>query len=83
MRKNRPVIELPRIIDIQYNAIENTLETLNRLNLKGKALIVADEVTEKIAGQRVFEIVENSFEVENLMISLSIVAIDSALHQSP
>ncbi len=47
MRKNRPIIELPRIIDISYNAIEQIQDTLDLLRLKGNCLIIVDENTKK------------------------------------
>lgn len=69
MRKNRPIIELPRLIDIKYNAIDNILNILDRLKLKGNVSIIVDENTKKIAGDRVEEILGKKYNSNMSIIS--------------
>lgn len=73
MRKNRPIIELPRIIDISYNAIENLEDTIQRLNLPGKCAIIVDENTRKIAGNRVEEILSKNWNAELMIVDKATV----------
>ena len=57
MRKNRPLIELPRLIDVSFNAIDNINDVISRLKLRGNFLVIGDQNTKKIAGDRVHNII--------------------------
>ncbi len=54
------VMELPRSIAVGHRVIEDTGKLCADTGLTGKALIIQDEITEKIAGKRVLEILESS-----------------------
>lgn len=51
--ESKSIIELPRIIDIKLNAIDNIAESCRKLLLKDSALLVVDDITYDIAGKRV------------------------------
>ena len=60
MRKNRPLIELPRLIDVSYDAIDNINDVISRLKLQGNFLVIGDQNTKKIAGDRVHDIISEN-----------------------
>ncbi|MCY3411383.1 MAG: iron-containing alcohol dehydrogenase [Candidatus Heimdallarchaeota archaeon] len=73
MRKNRPSIELPRIIDISYTAIDNVESIIKKLDLEGTCTVVVDDITYKIAGKRVIENIESKYNVNLMSIQSSAV----------
>ncbi len=68
MRKNRPLIEMPRIIDIRYNALENLTNIFEKLNIKGKVMVVTGNNTMKIMGERVINIIEDIVNINTYKI---------------
>ena len=63
-------IELPRNIVIGKNAIEEVGETCKRLELKNNALLICDDTTKEVAGEKVADILsEYDHEVDIEVIS--------------
>ncbi|MBL7206251.1 MAG: iron-containing alcohol dehydrogenase [Candidatus Aenigmarchaeota archaeon] len=54
------MIEIPRLILIEKGAINKLPEVLQKLDIKGKALIIVDEITKDIAGNKIKESLEGS-----------------------
>jgi glycerol-1-phosphate dehydrogenase [NAD(P)+] len=50
---NIPLMELPRSIRIKSGAVEETGALCKRYHLKGSGIIVCDDITRRIAGERV------------------------------
>ncbi len=62
--------ELPRIIKVGHGVINEIGKVCKRLRLESPALIVSDEVTKKIAGNAVKDILEGEgFDVHQTIIS--------------
>ncbi len=62
--------ELPRIIKVGHGVINEIGKVCKRLHLESPALIVSDEVTKKIAGDAVKDILEGEgFDVHQTIIS--------------
>jgi glycerol-1-phosphate dehydrogenase [NAD(P)+] len=51
--ESKAVIELPRIIDIKLNAIDNIGENCEKLLLKDSAVLIVDDITYDLVGKRV------------------------------
>ena len=60
MREDRPIIELPRLVDVRPGAINDLAQTLDRLNLSGNGVMIVGDTTKNIAGNRIMEILENT-----------------------
>ncbi|MDH5401965.1 MAG: NAD(P)-dependent glycerol-1-phosphate dehydrogenase [Candidatus Heimdallarchaeota archaeon] len=81
MRLDRPAIELPRLIEVRSSVIEEINLSLKRLNLKGSCILVADEITIKILGEKIMEVVKEEFDVEALLISEATIEEAKRFHQ--
>ena len=68
MRNDRPIIELPRLIDVRYNAFEHIPNAIEKLKLDGPAVLIADLQTMKIAGNRIMEILEKNYQISPILI---------------
>ena len=63
-------MELPRIVVIGHNIIDEIGDVCKKLHLAGNALIVSDEITKKIAGDKIEKILNKKpLKVEQLTIS--------------
>lgn len=62
--ESRGLIELPRIIDVKFDAIQHTSENVHNLGLGKNGVIIVDNFTYEIAGQRVEEnLIDGGFDV--------------------
>jgi glycerol-1-phosphate dehydrogenase [NAD(P)+] len=68
VRNKRPVIELPRLIDVQLNALDYLSSTLKRLKLTGRAVLLADSNTLKIAGNRILDLLDTEYEIDTFLV---------------
>lgn len=63
-------MELPRLIVVGSNALDNIADTCQQLQLKERGLVVCDRTTRKIAGDRVVDMLEDTgYEMEVIEIS--------------
>ncbi len=62
------LMQLPREVLVGEGAIEKVAELCRGVGLQGKALVVADETTYALAGERVFEVLKREFKVEKKLI---------------
>ncbi|MHA2172531.1 MAG: NAD(P)-dependent glycerol-1-phosphate dehydrogenase, partial [Candidatus Kariarchaeaceae archaeon] len=74
VRDKRPIIELPRLIDVQLNAYDYLIDSFDRLKLKGNAVLLADKNTMGIAGNRVADILEKQVEIQKLEVTGGTIA---------
>ncbi len=51
-------MELPRLVVVGSNALDDVGETCKKLKLSGRGLVICDTTTRKVAGDRVIEILE-------------------------
>ena len=57
-KRKAKAMELPREVVVGHGSIELVGSTCRKLTLKGPALIIADDVTRKVAGEKVMEALE-------------------------
>ena len=57
---DRPTIELPRLFDVKFHAIENIGENVEKLQLKDTVALLSGNTTYKIAGKKVKEVLEDA-----------------------
>jgi len=63
-------MQLPRIVIIGPNALEQVVPTCHKLRLEQSTLLICDEVTKGIAGDRIYKhLDENDFDVQIKIIS--------------
>ena len=66
----RRVMELPRSVAVGHGVLSDPAEICADIGLRGTALIIQDELTKKIAGDRAADILLSSgYEVQSFMIS--------------
>jgi glycerol-1-phosphate dehydrogenase [NAD(P)+] len=63
------LMHLPRSVLVGADAIERSCDVLEDLKIDGKALIVADKNTYKVAGERLLDVVGENFSSTSLIIS--------------
>jgi len=69
MREDRPIIELPRLVDVRPGALNDLPNTLDRLNLSGTGLLLAGPTTLEIAGKKILKILEDTkFQVHTHIV---------------
>lgn len=69
MRFDRPIIEMPRLIDVRPKALHDIGLTLGRLNLYGKALVITGPRTKKIAADHLIEHLDDTEYSVDMLIS--------------
>ncbi|MHA2502962.1 MAG: NAD(P)-dependent glycerol-1-phosphate dehydrogenase [Candidatus Kariarchaeaceae archaeon] len=76
MRENRPIIEMPRIIDVRPGAINHLEDTLKRLNLEGNGLMIAGKTTVEVAGKQIISILEDkNYNIDTMLIGDATVSV--------
>ncbi len=69
MRENRPVIELPRLIDVRPGALNDLPQNLKRLNLEGNGILITGKDTLNVAGNKLKDLLmENQYHVETVIV---------------
>jgi len=62
------LMEFPRDVIVGHDVIEEINELCNRVNLDGTGLIVNDEITKRIAGEKVKDILSRDYEVKDIVV---------------
>ena len=69
MRENRPVIELPRLIDVRPGALNDLPQNLKRLNLEGNGILITGKDTLNVAGNKLKDLLmDNQYHVETVIV---------------
>ncbi|RLF46226.1 MAG: NAD(P)-dependent glycerol-1-phosphate dehydrogenase [Thermoplasmata archaeon] len=62
------LMEFPRDVVVGHGVIEDIGELCERVNLEGKCLVVHDETTKRIAGERVASLLGKKYEVYDVVV---------------
>ena len=61
-------MEFPRDVVVGHGVLDSIDELCERVNLEGKVLIVEGDITKKIAGERVKDILKKQYETDEIVI---------------
>ncbi|KAA0000951.1 MAG: NAD(P)-dependent glycerol-1-phosphate dehydrogenase [Thermoplasmata archaeon] len=62
------LMEFPRDVVVGHNVIEDILELCDRINIKGNGLVVHDEITKKIAGEKVVMLLSKEYNIKDVVV---------------
>lgn len=62
------LMEFPRDVIVGHGVIEEIAELCNRVNLEGIGLVVHDETTKRIAGEKVMDLLNKDYEIKEIVV---------------
>jgi len=62
------LMEFPRDVVVGHAVLDDIPELCERINLEGRCIVVHDENTRKIAGERIILALKNAYEVEDIVV---------------
>ncbi|HEC82576.1 MAG TPA: NAD(P)-dependent glycerol-1-phosphate dehydrogenase [Thermoplasmatales archaeon] len=72
--KKAKLMEFPRNVIVGHKVLEDIGALCDRINLEGKCLVVHDEITKKIAGEKVVSLMSKEYEVEDIVVEKATVS---------
>jgi len=62
------LMEFPRDVIVGHGVIDEIAELCNRINLEGVGLVVHDEITKKIAGEKVVDSLSKEYQINEIVV---------------
>jgi len=62
------LMEFPRNVIVGHGVIDEIAELCNRVNLEGVGLVVHDETTKRIAGEKVMDLLNKDYEIKEIVV---------------
>lgn len=66
--KKAKLMEFPRNVVVGHQVLEDIEALCERVNLEGKCVVVHDEITKKIAGEKVISLMSKEYEVKDIVV---------------